>query len=104
MRGHRRRQTAAIDASLLLVQDAIVQIRAMAYRRANLGDAVEPGDDYHERIRMIADACETCRAIYERHRRVRLWKAFNMPGTRPMTTSESGCKPRCVVTASTSAL
>jgi hypothetical protein len=62
MRGSRRhRQDAATDASLLLVQDALVQIRAMAYLRRDLGAGDEEGDapgDYHERIRLIADVCE----------------------------------------------
>ena len=58
MRGSRRhRQDAATDASLLLVQDALVQIRAMAYLRRDLGAGDDEGD-YHERIRLIADVCE----------------------------------------------
>ena len=62
VRGSRRdRQDAATDASLLLVQDALVQIRAMAHLRRDLGagdgESDAPGD-YHERIRLIADACE----------------------------------------------
>jgi hypothetical protein len=56
----RRRRDAATDASLLLVQDALVQIRAMACRRRDLGagDGEDSSGDYHERIRLIADACE----------------------------------------------
>lgn len=44
-----------MDASLLLVQDALVQIRAMAYLRRDLS---ADGGDYRERIRLIADVCE----------------------------------------------
>lgn len=61
VRSKRHRQDAATDASLLLVQDALVQIRAMAYLRKNVGAGDDDGDapgDYHERIRLIADACE----------------------------------------------
>lgn len=56
---NQRRRGAAIDASLLLVHDALVQIRAMAYLRKDLGagDGHPPGD-YQERIRLIADVCE----------------------------------------------
>jgi adenylate cyclase len=44
---------------LLLVQDALVQIRAMAYlRREVAAREDELPLDYHERIRLIADACE----------------------------------------------
>src|SRR5215831_1295789 len=62
MRGsRRRRQDAATDASLLLVQDALVQIRAMAHLRRDLSAGDGEGNasgDYHERIRLIADVCE----------------------------------------------
>src|SRR5215471_3084017 len=62
MRGSRRyRRDAATDASLLLVQEGLVQIRAMAYLRREVGTGDDEGDepgDYHERIRLIADACE----------------------------------------------
>lgn len=62
MRGSRRhRQEAATDASLLLVQEGLVQIRAMAYLRRDLGAGDGEGGasgDYHERIRLIADVCE----------------------------------------------
>lgn len=60
-RGRRHRQDAATAASLLLIHDALVQIRAMAYRRKVLGTGVDDDDaagDYHERIRLIADVCE----------------------------------------------
>jgi hypothetical protein len=53
------RHAAAKDASLLLVQDALAQIRAMAYlRREATAREDESPLDYHERIRLIADACE----------------------------------------------
>jgi hypothetical protein len=53
------RRAAAKDASLLLIQDALVQIRAMAHlRREVAAGEDEPPLDYHERIRLIADACE----------------------------------------------
>jgi hypothetical protein len=62
MRGSKRhRQGAATDASLLLIQEGLVQIRAMAYLRRDLGAGDDEGDapgDYHERIRLIADVCE----------------------------------------------
>jgi hypothetical protein len=61
VRSKRHRQDAATDASLLPVQDALVQIRAMAYLRKNVGAGDDDGDapgDYHERIRLIADVCE----------------------------------------------
>jgi hypothetical protein len=62
MRGSRQhRRNAAADASLLLVQEALVQIRAMAYLRRDLGTSDNEGGapgDYHERIRLIADVCE----------------------------------------------
>ncbi len=60
--GKRRRLNAARDASLLLVQDALVHIRAMAYLRKDMfaaeGDARVDQIDYQERIRLIADVCE----------------------------------------------
>lgn len=52
----RRAQATATDASLLLVQEALVQIRTMAYLRRCTTDLA--GDDYHESIRLVADACE----------------------------------------------
>jgi hypothetical protein len=53
------RHAAAKDAGLLLVQDAFVQIRAMAYLRSEVAAGEDkPPLDYHERIRLIADACE----------------------------------------------
>jgi len=53
------RHAAAKDASLLLVQDALVQIRAMAYlRREVAAREDEVPLDYHERIRLIADVCQ----------------------------------------------
>jgi hypothetical protein len=53
------RHAAAKNASLLLVQDALVQIRAMAYLPGEAAArANELPLDYHERIRLIADACE----------------------------------------------
>jgi hypothetical protein len=53
------RHAAAKDASLLLVQDALIQIRTMAYlRREVAAREDEPPLDYHERIRLIADVCE----------------------------------------------
>jgi hypothetical protein len=60
MRRRERRRQAAADASLLLVQEALVAIRTMAYLRQDLaaGDGQdEPPGDYHERIRLIADVC-----------------------------------------------
>jgi hypothetical protein len=54
-----RRHAAAANASLLLVQDALVQIRAMAYLRKEVAAReAESPLDYHERIRLIADVCE----------------------------------------------
>ncbi len=59
--GKRRRLDAATDACLLLIQDALIYIRALAYLRKDLSTADgggEPGQiDYQERIRLIADAC-----------------------------------------------
>jgi hypothetical protein len=56
------RRAAAKDASLLLVQDALVQIRTMAQlRREVAAGQDEPPLDYHERIRLIADACGNLR-------------------------------------------
>jgi hypothetical protein len=53
------RQAAAKDASLLLLQNALVQIRTMAHLRQEVAAGEnEPPLDYHERIRLIADACE----------------------------------------------
>jgi hypothetical protein len=58
-RTERSHYAVAKDASLLLVQDALVQIRAMAYlRREVAAGKDDPPLDYHERIRLIADACE----------------------------------------------
>jgi len=53
------RHAAAKDASLLLVQDALVQVRAMAYLRREMAAGEDESPiDYRERIRLIADACE----------------------------------------------
>src|ERR1700680_3311864 len=54
-----RRHAAAKNASLLLVQDALVQIRAMAYQRIEV--VVREDElplEYHERIRLMAYVCE----------------------------------------------
>lgn len=59
-RSRRHRQDAATDASLLLVADALVQIRTMAYLRRDLSASDDEGEapgDYPERIRLIADVC-----------------------------------------------
>jgi hypothetical protein len=54
------RHAAAKNASLLLVQDALVQIRAMAYLRGEVAAREDESPrDYHERIRLIADVCES---------------------------------------------
>ncbi len=53
------RQARAADAGLLLLQDALVQIRAMAHLRREVAASQDQAPlDYHERIRLIADACE----------------------------------------------
>ena len=53
------RHAAAKNASLLLVQDVLVQIRAMACLRREVASREDELPlDYHERIRLIADACE----------------------------------------------
>jgi hypothetical protein len=58
-RAERSHHAVAKDASLLLVQDALVQIRAMAYlRREVAAGEDDPPLDCYERIRLIADACE----------------------------------------------
>jgi hypothetical protein len=54
-RRERHNDAAAADAALLLLHDALIQIRTMAHLRGDVGAA---GGDYHERIRLIADACE----------------------------------------------
>lgn len=51
-------QAAAADAALLLIHDALIQIRAMAYSRKTVAAADATDGDYHERIRLIADVCE----------------------------------------------
>jgi hypothetical protein len=43
---------------LLLIHDALIQIRAMAYSRQTMAAPEATDGDYHERIRMIADVCE----------------------------------------------
>jgi hypothetical protein len=57
----RHRRHAAADASLLLIQDALIHIRAMAYLRKNIfaanGDDEHHQIDYQECIRLIADVC-----------------------------------------------
>ena len=58
VQGHQRRhQAAAADAALLLIHDALIQIRTMAYLRTTVAPDATDGD-YHERIRLIADVCE----------------------------------------------
>jgi hypothetical protein len=60
-RGKRQRLSAATDASLLLVQEALVRTRAMAYLRKDMFASEGDGGgqiDYQERIRLIADVCE----------------------------------------------
>jgi hypothetical protein len=53
------RHAVAKDASLLLVQDALVQIRTMAYLRREVAAGEDESPlDYHEHIRLIADVCE----------------------------------------------
>ena len=53
------RHAAAKNASLLLVQDALAQIRAMAYlQREVTAREEEVPHGYNERIRLIADVCE----------------------------------------------
>ena len=43
---------------MLLLHDALIQIRAMAHLRRNVAAPGAAGGDYHERIRLIADVCE----------------------------------------------
>jgi len=43
---------------MLLIHDALIQIRAMAYSRKIVAAPDATGGDYHERIRLIADVCE----------------------------------------------
>jgi|SoimicmetaTmtLPB_FD_contig_51_5142475_length_690_multi_1_in_0_out_0_1 hypothetical protein len=57
-RHQRQHRAAAADAALLLIHDALIQIRAMAYSRKTVAAPEATGGDYHERIRMIADVCE----------------------------------------------
>jgi len=103
VRSKRHRQDAATDASLLLVQDALVQIRAMAYLRKNVGAGDDDGDapgDYHERIRLIADVCENLPrylrlAFAERPRR-----GCSTYGIRPARRSGYGCAQPWLSTAS----
>jgi hypothetical protein len=53
------RHAAAKNASLLLVQDALAQIRAMACLPTEVAAREDELPlDYHERIRLIAEACE----------------------------------------------
>ncbi|MEV4413142.1 hypothetical protein [Catellatospora sp. NPDC049609] len=57
MLGRRRRKAqAARQAAADLLCHALVEIRTMAYLRQDPGD---PTADYAERIRMIADVCES---------------------------------------------
>ena len=57
-RPQRQHRAAAADAALLLIHDALIQIRTMAYSRKTVAAAEAAGGDYHERIRLIADVCE----------------------------------------------
>lgn len=97
-RAERHRRDAAIDASLLLVQDALVQIRTMSYLRRTVGAGAS--DDYHERIRLLADVCENLPAICAPARPERRHKASSTPGTKG-TLSASGYARRWRATAST---
>jgi hypothetical protein len=54
----RQDRAAAADAALLLIHDAFIQIRAMAYSRKTVAVPDATDSDYHERIRLIADVCE----------------------------------------------
>jgi hypothetical protein len=55
-----RRQDAAATAIAHAVQDAVLLIRMMAYRRERLADGTFPeADDYQEEIRLLADICDT---------------------------------------------
>ena len=56
----RRHQDAAATAIAHAVHDAIVLIRAMAYRRERLMEGTfSEADDYEEEIRLLADVCDT---------------------------------------------
>ena len=56
-RHQRQHRAAAADAALLLIHDALIQIRAMAYSRKAVAAPDATDGDYHERIRMISDVC-----------------------------------------------
>lgn len=54
----RRLEERAVEAATVLLYDALIGIRALAFRGASLADA--GGSDEHDRyesIRMLADAC-----------------------------------------------
>jgi hypothetical protein len=56
----RRRQDQAANAIALVVQEAILLIRAMAYRREAFTDTpFVDAEDYQEQIRRLADLCDT---------------------------------------------
>ncbi len=57
-RRERHNEAAAADAALLLLHDALIQIRTMAHLRGDVAAPGAAGGDYHERIRLIADVCE----------------------------------------------
>ncbi|TDB81430.1 hypothetical protein E1264_32715 [Actinomadura sp. KC216] len=59
-----------------LLSIAALDIRAMASRRRTYGD--HPADDYHERIRSLADACHNLPGpLHIRHKRERRRAADN---------------------------
>lgn len=97
MRGSRRyRRDTATDVSLLLLHDALVQIRAVAYLRRDLGAGDDEGDapgDYHERIRLIADACENLPRLPQgRHsRNARRGDAIGLGHGQPDAAQMASC-------------
>jgi hypothetical protein len=59
-RTDRRRQEAAANAIASAVQDAILEIRTLAYRREDLPENVYlETHDHQEVIRLLADVCDT---------------------------------------------
>jgi hypothetical protein len=54
-----RREVAAANAVVDVIQDSILEIRTIAYRREAFRSDVFPQADYQEQIRLIADALHT---------------------------------------------
>jgi hypothetical protein len=85
-----RREVAAANAVVDVIQDGILEIRTIAYRREAFRSDVFPQADYQEQIRLIADALHTLIPHWHQGPNTPQPWLCNTPGTAGPTSSGGG--------------